>query len=151
MGSSDGFGLAFMTNEETPLHSSCVSDGVILTLALITIAVNPDKPTVLLLEEPENGVHYQSLKETVEMLRSLPEDHGVQVILTTHSPYLLDLVEPEEVKVFHKNEDGSVQARGLDQFPETERLREHFGTGEIWTEFDESEIVQAKDQAEAGA
>jgi len=87
----------------------------------------------------------------VNVLRRISTTTETQVILTTHSAYLLDLVKPEEVKVFHKGEGGAVQARTLADFPEADRLREHFGTGEIWTEFDESEIVRGKDGAEAGA
>jgi len=50
-------------------------------------------------------------------------------------------VEPEEVRVFAKDEDGAVHAVELSKDPEVEDLKKHLMTGEIWTEFDEADIV----------
>jgi predicted ATPase len=143
--------LRFKTKFGQELEASEVSDGTMLYLAYLAIAYEAKGPMMLMVEEPENGIHHRSLEDVVSVLRKLAKDKDKQVILTTHSPYLLDLVEPEQVKVFSKQQDGTVKARTLADFSEADRLREHFGTGEIWTEFDESEIVQGKDEAEAGA
>ncbi len=127
------------------LGSRAVSDGVILSLAFMTLVHVPKPPRILLIEEPENGVHHASLKEIVDTLRNLSKDKGVQIILTTHSPYLLDLVEPEEVRVFSKDEEGAVHAAKLSEYPDVDDLKKHFMTGEIWTEFDEKDIVAGRE------
>jgi predicted ATPase len=122
------------------LHADGVSDGAILALAFLAITTAPEPPRVLLVEEPENGVHYSRLKQVIGLLNGIAKK-DVQVIITTHSPYLLDLVAPEDVRVFSKDGEGAVHAARLSDFPDVEKMRKHFNSGEIWTAFDESEIV----------
>ncbi len=138
----NGFVLRFHTTRGEKLSSEGVSDGIMLSLAFIALNYAPKPPKILLIEEPENGVHYASLKKIISTLRELSEKKGVQVILTTHSPYLLDLVKPEEVRVFAKNEEGAVHAAKLSDHPEVEDLKKHFMTGEIWSGLDDAEVVE---------
>ena len=137
----DSFALKFRTSLGVDMPCGSVSDGVMLSLAFLAVANAPEKPTILLVEEPENGVHYASLKDIVETLRQLATDKGVQVILTTHSPYLLDCVQPEEVHVFAKDEESAVRAGRLSDHPDVEKVRKHFMTGAIWTGLKDEDIV----------
>jgi len=126
--------LKFHTMGGQALESSLVSDGVILSLAFLALAHRQEHPVILLVEEPENGVHHASLKEIVETLKHLSDDKGVQVILTTHSPYLLDHVEADQVHVFTKDrEEGFVTAKRLSDFEGAEEISEMFSTGEKWS------------------
>jgi len=127
------------SGSKLPIHM--VSDGAVLSLAVLSICYQPNPPKILLLEEPENGVHHAKLKEIIDTLRDLSQKKGVQVVLTTHSPYLLDLVGPEEVRVFQKDEDGAVHSRKLSDFPDAEDLKKHFMTGEIWTILAETQKI----------
>ena len=133
--------LKFLTRYGEKLSADGVSDGVILSLAFLALAHNPTPPNILLVEEPENGVHHASLKDIVGTLKKLTEEKGVQVILTTHSPYLLDLVEPEEVRVFTKDDEGAVHAKKMSEAPEVEDMKKHFMTGEIWSCLSEEGLV----------
>ncbi len=125
--------ITLKTREGQKLPSEAVSDGVMLSLAFIAMSYAPDPPRVMLIEEPENGIHHASLRETIDTLKALSRDKGVQIILTTHSPYLLDQVEPEQVRVFYKDAEGAAHAFRLSDHPEVEKLKKHFQTGEIWT------------------
>ena len=133
--------LVFKSAFGQELEATEVSDGTMLYLAYLAIAYEADGPTMLLVEEPENGIHHRSLEDVVSVLRKLSEDEDKQVILTTHSPYLLDLVKPEEVKVFHKKADGSVEAKAMSDYEEVQVMKKHFMTGEIWTALGEEEII----------
>jgi predicted ATPase len=103
-------------------------------LAYLTILYLPQPPRVLVVEEPENGIHPKRLKEVMTILRELVKEQShSQVILTTHSPYIVDLFEPNEVSLCCKAEDGSVSVHPLS---ESETVREQldvFMLGEIWT------------------
>ena len=134
--------LSFRMKSGPKLDASDVSDGAILYLAYLAVTHEPDPPKILLIEEPENGVHPSGLKATVEALQHISKEKDVQVILTTHSPYLLDLVEPEEVQMFAKDEEGAVHAAKLSDHPEVEDLKKHFMTGEIWSGLDDVEVVE---------
>lgn len=138
--------ITFTTKDYIELSVQNISDGTLLYLAYLALAYQPNPPKLFLIEEPENGVHHASLKKIIDVLRVLSEKKGVQIIMTTHSPYLLDLVAPEEVQVFAKDDEGAVHAKKLSDYPEVQRMKKHFMTGEIWTELSEEEIVFGSDK-----
>lgn len=93
------------------IEGSELSQGTLLALALLTLAHTADPPPVVCLEEPDRGIHPRLLREIRNALYQLsyPDNFGakrnpVQVIATTHSPYLLDLFKdhPEEVVIANK-------------------------------------------------
>lgn len=79
--------------------SEDVSDGTIQTLALLVAAFDP-RTALVVIEEPENSVHPWALRNLAEAFRVASE--AKQILLTTHSPILLDQVKPEEVWVVQK-------------------------------------------------
>jgi len=133
--------LRFETRHDQVLPAEAVSNGVMLSLAYLALCYRPDPPKVLVIEEPEAGVHHASLQQIVTTLRELSDQKHVQIVLTTHSPYLLDCVEPEEVRVFAKDGQGAVHATKLSDHPDVERMKKHFMSGEIWTGLSEEDIV----------
>lgn len=125
--------LRLRTVQGAELPCQSVSDGVMLSLAFMAVFHAKKAPNTLLIEEPEAGVHHASLKDIVETLKHLSKDKGVQVILTTHSPYLLDHVEPDQVHVFRKDEEGAVHAKKLSEFEDVADMKSHYMSGEIWS------------------
>lgn len=102
--------LRYHTGVEVP--SWMASDGTMRLLALTLLAYLPDNREIYLLEEPENGVHPLALEGICDSLSSA---YDAQVLLTTHSPALLALVEPDQVLCFDKNADGATDiVRGSD-------------------------------------
>ncbi len=120
------------------IHASQASTGVRLLIVFVALAYHPTPSRTILLEEPETGIHPKRLAEIMHLLREITQgkhgDHPAQVILTTHSPYLLDLVnlETDQVLVFRRNDDdGSRTAEPVD----AERLKlfmDEFMLGEVW-------------------
>jgi len=112
-----------------PMPLSNVSDG---TLRLIAIALALyGGASVVALEEPENCVHPRLLETLVDAMREAP----TQVVVTTHSPYLLDHVEPEEVYLV-VGEGLETKVRKLSETREVEAVKKFLkegGTlGEAW-------------------
>ncbi len=117
-----------------------LSDGTLLALAYLTIAYLPKPPKIVAFEEPEQGVHPRLLHRIQEAMYRLayPESFGedreaVQVIATTHSPYLLDLYKdhPEEIVISSKDKDG-VKFERLTDKPHYEDILKDGPLGEIW-------------------
>ena len=117
------------------------SAGVRLLLFFLALAYHPTPPKVILLEEPENGVHPKRLGDVMRLLREITRgEHGepAQVILTTHSPYLMDQVdiEKDQILVFQRESDGKRTVQPANE----ERLKvflDEFMLGEVW--FNQSE------------
>jgi predicted ATPase len=98
---------------------------------LIALYQNPPKQT-LIFEEPEKGIHPGALAALADQFKACPEAGRGQVILTTHSPELLDHFDPEQLRVVtmhdHKTAIGPVDPEQL------EALREHLlRPGELLT------------------
>ena len=131
------------------IRAGLTSVGLRIMLFFVVLAYHPHPPHTILLEEPENGVHPKRLADVIRLLRDLTKGkyggHAAQVILTTHSPYLLDSVriEEDQVLVFHRNDDGSRDAKPVD----AERLKDFLGEfmlGEIWYNESEAGLVAAQ-------
>jgi predicted ATPase len=131
------------------LPADRASGGVRLLLTFVALAYHPTPPRLVLLEEPETGVHPKRLGDIMMLLREITEgkhgEHAAQVILTTHSPYLLDLVDmnQDQVLVFRRNEDGGRTAEPADPV----RLRtflDEFKLGEVWYNRGEEGLLAKK-------
>lgn len=123
------------------------SAGVQLLLFFVALAYHPRPPRTILLEEPENGIHSGRLADVIRLLRELTKGkYGgtrAQVVLTTHSPHLLDLIDldQDQVLVFRRNDDGSRTAEPVD----AERLKtylDEFMLGEVWFNEQEEGLIK---------
>jgi predicted ATPase len=143
---SPGLGMYFdLTDGDVVLPASQASDGLLLVLAYLAILYSPQPPRLLLIEEPENGIHPRRLGDVLDILKELV--HGqdrTQVLLTTHSPYVVDRFQPEEVTLCLRGSDGAVTAHRLSESKTVREQMDIFPLGEIWTaEGDEALATQA--------
>jgi predicted ATPase len=102
---------------------------------------------LVLVEEPENGVYPKRLEEVMDLirrLRKLPSERPApQIIITTHSPYVLSSFRPDEVTLMvRRHGTGPAQARPLRDAPNIEeRLGSgEFYLGELWYNLSEEEL-----------
>lgn len=86
------------------LPSWMVSDGTLRLLALTLPPYLTDFSGVYLIEEPENGVHPRAVET---MIQSLSSVYDAQILLATHSPVILSILEPDDVLCFAKTEEGA--------------------------------------------
>ncbi|MFN3629200.1 MAG: AAA family ATPase, partial [Casimicrobiaceae bacterium] len=77
-------------------------------LAYLTVLYDPDPPRFIGIEEPENFLHPRLLPELAEECRAAAE-HS-QLLITSHSPFLLNAMRAEEVRVLYRDEQGFTQA-----------------------------------------
>jgi predicted ATPase len=117
-----------------------LSQGTLFAVALLTLAYLKEPPAIVCFEEPDHGIHPRLLQNIRDAMYRLayPKNfrgnrEAVQVIATTHSPYLLDLYKehPEEVVIAHKDEQGS-HFELLSEKPHITELLEGAPLGDIW-------------------
>ncbi len=79
-----------------------LSEGTLYFLALLSIIHQPNPPKLLLLEEPEKGIHPRRIHEVMDFIFRLAEEKGIQIILTSHNTQLVDEFDemPDSVFVF---------------------------------------------------
>ena len=106
------------------------SDGTLRFIALTVLLLQPDKcnPSVILLDEPELGLHPSAITVLGALVRHA--SRNVQAIISTQSPMLLDMFKPEEVVVVQNDEGASTFTR-LDKSDLGEWLEE-YSLSELW-------------------
>jgi predicted ATPase len=129
------------------MEGQFASFGVKMMIFFVCLANHPNPPRTVLIEEPETGVHPQRLKDIVDLLVGLTEgkfsSDKIQVIVSTHSPHLLDLVDPEkhQVLVHRRLETGECVVDPLD-IQRMEYFLDGFMLGEVWFNQDEGNLVK---------
>ena len=92
-----------------------LSEGTLYFLALLCIVHQPNPPKLLLLEEPEKGIHPRRIHEVMKFIFQLAEDKDIQVIMTSHNEHVLEefAIIPEAVFIFDKDDEGATFVKNL--------------------------------------
>ncbi len=117
-----------------------LSQGTLVALALLTLAYLPDSPSLVGLEEIDRGLHPRLLRNLQDALYRLSYPKScnetrppIQVIATTHSPYMLDLYRdhPEEI-VLAQKEGLEVEMKRLTDIEHFEEILGDSPLSEVW-------------------
>jgi predicted ATPase len=117
-------------NSDAEFGAHQASDGTLRLLALLVLLVQPPAwmPDVLILDEPELGLHPAAIRVVAGLVRNLSADK--QIILATQSTVLLDECDPEDVVVVERVGRES-RFRRLDA-AELAVWMEEYSLGELW-------------------
>jgi predicted ATPase len=120
---------------QDPFYAQQMSDGTLKVFAYLLLLEDPTPPPFLCIEEPENGLYHKLLESLAWEFR----DHatgrkgGSQVFITTHQPYFVDALEPDEVWILEKSLDGfSVIRRASDDEIVKNMVAEGLPLGGLW-------------------
>lgn len=91
-----------------PFYSQQMSDGTLKVFAYLLLLEDPTPPPFLCIEEPENGLYHKLLESLASEFRehATGRKGGSQVFITTHQPYFVDALEPDEVWILEKGAEG---------------------------------------------
>lgn len=116
-----------------PVLSRFVSDGTLKLLAYLTVLYDPSPPKLIGIEEPENYLHPRLLPELSEECQQAAE--RAQLIVTTHSPFFINPLDPREVRVLHRDETGYTQVRSVQDMPGIGAfMAQGAALGDLWME-----------------
>jgi len=96
-----------------PFYAQQMSDGTLKVFAYLLLLEDPTPPPFICIEEPENGLYHKLLETLAHEFRQHASmgKTGSQLFVTTHQPYLVDALEPQEVWVLEKGMDGFATIR----------------------------------------
>lgn len=91
-----------------PFYAQQMSDGTLKVFAYLLLLEDPSPPPFLCIEEPENGLYHKLLEKLAAEFRShaTGQKGGAQIFITTHQPYFVDALDPAEVWILEKADDG---------------------------------------------
>jgi predicted ATPase len=118
---------------DNPILARFASDGTLKLLAYLVLLYDPFPPPFIGIEEPENFLHPRLLYGLAEECRASAQ-RG-QLLVTTHSPFFLNALRPEEVRALYRDSSGYTQITAVSDIPGIpEFLHEGAQLGDLWME-----------------
>lgn len=141
-----GHQVAFDFENASDISAEDASEGTLLLLGLLTVIESkPRGDMTIMLDDLDRALHPKAQRELVgylhELVRSRP---GLQIIATTHSPYLVEHLDYEEVRAITQAPDGTSVVASLADHPQAERWREEMSAGEFWSSVGESWVAAGR-------
>lgn len=127
------------------------SEGTLLLLGLLTIiGIQSVAPTTVMLDDLDRALHPKAQRQLIEHLHGLLESRpDLQIIATSHSPYLVEHLAYEEVLAMTQSSvDGRSLIAPLAEHPEAERWRDEMSAGEFWSTMGERWVEEDKAASE---
>lgn len=118
-----------------PFYAQQMSDGTLKVFAYLLLLEDPTPPPFICVEEPENGLYHKLLETLAREFRehATGRKGGSQVFVTTHQPYFVDALAPEEVWVLQKQKNGfSTIRRASDDRLVKNMVAEGLPLGGLW-------------------
>lgn len=109
-----------------PVMAKFASDGTLKMLAYLVMLHDPSPPPFIGIEEPENFLHPRLLPELAEECRAATA--RTQLLATTHSPFFLNALRPDEVRVLWRDDQGFTQTQRVSDI---EGVPEFVGEGAL--------------------
>jgi predicted ATPase len=116
-------------NLSTSIPAWGMSDGTLRFLACLAALYSPASPKLICFEEPENYVHPRLLELMVNLLKGASEK--TQVLINTHSPYLVDFLDPGDLFIVEKV-NGETQVKSAEDKKGIKEALKTLGLGEMW-------------------
>lgn len=120
---------------EKPFYAQQMSDGTLKVFTYLLLLASPAPSPFICIEEPENGLYPKLLSSLAEELRhyAVNAKGGAQVFVTTHQPYFVNSLQPEEVWLLEKKEDGFSTIRRASADPlVVELVQQELPLGNLW-------------------
>jgi predicted ATPase len=112
-----------------------MSDGTLKIFAYLLLLEDPEPAPFICVEEPENGLYHKLLEALAQEFRAhaTGKKNASQIFVTTHQPYFVDALSPEEVWVLEKGDDGfSTIRRAADDPVVSSMVNQGLPLGGLW-------------------
>lgn len=120
---------------DDPFYAQQMSDGTLKVFAYLVMLEDPSPPAFICIEEPENGLYHKLLEVLANEFRSHATEKKAapQIFVTTHQPYFVDALSPDETWVLEKQLNGfSVIHRASDDEIVRAMVEEGLPLGSLW-------------------
>jgi predicted ATPase len=118
-----------------PFFAQQMSDGTLKVFAYLLLLEDPEPPPFICIEEPENGLYHKLLETLAQEFRThaTGKKNAPQIFVTTHQPYFVDALSPQEVWILEKGSDGFSTVRRVSELESVRNLvAEGLPLGGLW-------------------
>ncbi len=111
-----------------------MSEGLLYYLAFAALR-HLQPVSLLLVEEPENGLHPARIAEVVKILRAIVKETGTQVVMATHSPLVINELQPDEVSVVTRTPEAGTKVTPIVETHNFAKRSSIYALGELWLSY----------------
>lgn len=124
----------FQEGFSEPFFSQRMSDGTLKLFAYYMLLNEKNPRQLVFIEEPENGLYHHYLADlALEMMKNVGTGYNKQLFVTTHSPFFVNSLPPEQVWVLEKDESGfSIAKRASEYEFVSDLINEGAYMGDLW-------------------
>ena len=140
--SYSGESLLFDFDHATGVPAGSVSDGTLFLLGLLTVMHGNGNVRTILVDDLGDGLHPTAQRELIRLLKAFVETSGVQVIATSHSPFVLDDLTGDQVVLASLDQNGESVFGKMNSHPDFDRWKNEMTPGEYWTMIGEKWVTQ---------
>ena len=119
---------------EKAFYSSKMPDGTLKLFAYYLLLHEKNPRQLVFIEEPENGLYHHFLADlATEMAKNVEDSNKKQLFITTHSPFFVNALNPQDVWVLKKGSDGYSTATWASEYPFVKEFSEEgVELGDMW-------------------
>ena len=114
------------------VSSQFMSEGLLYYLAFAALK-HIDPASILLIEEPENGLHPSRIKDIMSIFREISNE--TQVLIATHSPLVINELNPDEVTIIWRDDTKGTQALPISETANFKERSKVYALGELWLSY----------------
>jgi predicted ATPase len=138
------------SDNDTRIKKSYISDGLLRIIALMAIIVGNEqkqrffkpKPIgMILLDEIEDGINPNLSEKVIGLFRKLTEDTGKQIVITSHSPVMLNYVDENDIQFMWRGQTGMIHLKPLFRTPRMKETLDFLNPGEVWLNYSKEDII----------
>lgn len=134
---SDGYELLFDTVSGEGIKADHISEGTLVVLGVATAITGMDEndgSRLVMLDGLERSLHPRAQRDLVHLLRDVVDRKpSSQMLLTTHSPYIVDELSPEDIYLLNTDDEGIAHTKRLSEHPDADHALQVLTTGEFWS------------------
>ena len=153
-------------NKETKIKKRYISDGLLRIIALSAILVaheskksSQQSPTLengylrglIMLDEIEDGISPDYSEKLIEYFRKMVVDMKRQVVVTSHSPVMLNFVDETDIQFMWRDNKGNINVKPLFMTDEMKGTLDILGPGEVWLNYPKETIIERISMVQEGA
>jgi len=120
-----------------------LSEGTLFAFGIHAVLHQRQPPRILLMDDLDHGLHHKAQRALMQQLKQVADKGGPQLIVSTHSPYILDELPAEAVRVVRSG-SGGTRVRALIEHPEWQEWKSSMTAGEFWTYVGEDWLEQGE-------
>ena len=148
------------TQIQTKIKATHISDGLLRLLGLISSSLPKEEnsqPKIfdalsdvgfILLDEIEDGISPYLVEKVIDLMRAVVADYNKQIIITTHSPVMLNHFEQDEIIFMWRDNAGQIHAKPMFATAEMVDTLDFLGPGEVWVNYTKESILEKLSSAQ---